>query len=74
MHKFLLIALVGLVAGVGLTGCSDQISTKDMEDVRSEMSQEAYEDAMRKAGRGDELEADKKAQERRNTDDAAGNF
>jgi hypothetical protein len=64
--RFLLVT--GLIASVSLSlvGCvKDTISTNDMEDVRKEMSQETYEDAMKKAGRGDELEAEKKAAEQR---------
>lgn len=68
---------LGLLFGslIGLGGCqSDKISTNDMNNVRSEMSTENYEEAMRKAGRGDELEQQKAEAERRRSDEGAGNF
>ncbi|MFM9872962.1 MAG: hypothetical protein ACKVQS_05795 [Fimbriimonadaceae bacterium] len=59
---------IGVVCAVSLTmvGCvKDNITTKDMQDVRKEMSQETYEEAMKKAGRQDELAAEKKARDAR---------
>lgn len=70
MRKFCL-GLVGLlmIAAV-LTGCNTgDVSTSDMESVREEMSQENYEKAMREAGRGAELEAEKAEAERRRQSD-----
>lgn len=54
----LLVTSVALVAG-----CDDDstTTTSEAEQVRQEMSQENYEDAMIKAGRGDELEKQKAA-------------
>ncbi len=64
--RFLLIAGILTTLSLSLVGCvKDNISTNDMEDVRNEMSQETYEEAMKKAGRGDELEAEKQAKEQR---------
>jgi len=55
------------VAFVALIGCDDEstITTSESEQVREEMSQEKYEDAMIKAGRGAELEQQKAAEESR---------
>ncbi|MBX3113951.1 MAG: hypothetical protein KF836_05240 [Fimbriimonadaceae bacterium] len=62
---FSLLLLVSLVGA--LIGCDDEstITTEESEQVRKEMSQEAYEDAMIKAGRGAELEQQKAAEEAR---------
>lgn len=56
-----------LVTLVTLIACDDEstITTSESEQVRQEMSQEAYEDAMIKAGRGAELEQQKAAEEAR---------
>ncbi len=52
----------GILAALGLSvmGCDPgTVSQGDQESMRKEMSQETYEDAMRKAGRGAELDAQK---------------
>lgn len=60
----LLIACLSFVAF--LSGCNTgEVSQSDMDDVREEMSRENYEEAMRAAGRGDELEAEKAEAARR---------
>lgn len=65
--------MVVALAALALTGCnSGEVSTSDMENVRNEMSREAYEEGMRKAGRGDELEAQKKADAARMSQDNNG--
>jgi len=59
-------ALAAIVAIVALSGCNavdSNVSQADVEKNRKDFSQESYEDAMRKAGRGDELEAEKKRNE-----------
>jgi hypothetical protein len=53
---------IGVLAALGLAviGCDPgTVSQGDQEAMRKEMSQEAYEEAMRKAGRGAELDAQK---------------
>lgn len=54
-------ALFGaLIAGFLLVGCaSSEITRNDAEKNKREFSQEAYEAAMKKAGKGAELEAEK---------------
>ncbi len=50
------------LAAAALFGCDPgTVSQGDMEQVRTEMGTEAYEQAMKDAGRGAELEAQKKA-------------
>jgi hypothetical protein len=50
------------LASAALMGCDPgTVSQDDMEAVREEMSKERYEQAMRDAGRGAELEAQQKA-------------
>lgn len=61
MKQFL---AIGVLAALGLTvmGCDPgTVSQGDQESMRKEMSTEAYEDAMRKAGKGAELDAQKAA-------------
>ena len=60
----LLVVTLGLVSGCG---ASSQVSLSDMERNKKEFSQEAYEAAMIKAGKGAELEEEK----RRNAERAA---
>ncbi len=70
--KFLGLIAVALLALV-VAGCNTgEVSTSDMENVKQEMSREAYEEGMRKAGRGDELEAQKKADAARMSQDNNG--
>lgn len=58
--------LIGLGACILAAGCaSGTVSQGDMEQMRREGGTEAYEEAMKKAGRGAELEAQKKADEER---------
>ena len=55
---------LGVLAALGLAvmGCDPgTVSQGDQETMRKEMSTETYEDAMRKAGRGAELDAQKAA-------------
>jgi hypothetical protein len=57
-----LLAGIALLGCLALSGCNaGTVSQGDQEAVRKEMGTEAYEEAMRKAGRGAELEAQKKA-------------
>ena len=52
-----------------LTGCaSGDISEGEASQVKEEMSKEKYEEAMRAAGRGAELDAEKAEAERRSGD------
>lgn len=59
-------ALLGLLAVAALAGCSSGgISEADNAKLKEDFSKEKYEEAMRKAGRGAELEAEKAAAEKR---------
>lgn len=69
MARFGWIILALLALGI-LSGCAaGGTSQNEMEQVRKEMGTEAYEDAMRKAGRGAELDAQKAADEARRSAD-----
>lgn len=58
------IAIVLAAALLGGCGAVDsEVSRSDVERNKREFSQEAYEDAMKKAGKGDELAAEKKRNE-----------
>lgn len=57
---------IALLVLLPLAGCNvGEVSQGEMEEVRKEMSYETYEEAMKKAGRGDELERDKAEAARR---------
>jgi hypothetical protein len=54
--------VMAALAAIALIGCDPgTVSQDDMEAVREEMGTEAYEKAMKDAGKGDELEAQKAA-------------
>jgi hypothetical protein len=58
------ILAIGILATLGLSvmGCDPgTVSQGDQESMRKEMSTETYDEAMRKAGRGAELDAQKAA-------------
>ena len=55
----LLVAALTVVAAVGC-GDKGEVSESDAAKNKEAFSQEAYEDAMKKAGKGAELEAEKK--------------
>lgn len=66
-NTFALLAIALIATAV--TGCNTgEVTQAQMEQVRQEMSQEAYEQAMRDAGRGAELEAQQAADRARGND------
>jgi hypothetical protein len=56
------LTLTILIAGIALAGCGvdSEVTQSDVEKNRKEFSQENYEAAMIKAGKGKELEEEKK--------------
>lgn len=69
MRMTLALVLGLLTLSSVLVGCSPtDITEGDAAQVKQEMSKESYEEAMRKAGRGAELDADKAEAERRSGD------
>lgn len=68
--RMTLALLLGLLAlSTALVGCSpNDITEGDAAQVKQEMSKEKYEEAMRAAGRGAELDAEKAEAERRSGD------
>lgn len=61
MKQLLAVALLASL-GLAVMGCDPgTVSEGDQESMRKEMSTETYEDAMRKAGKGAELDAQKAA-------------
>ena len=54
-------ALVITLCLMLLAGCSSGVTASDSEQIRKDFSQDKYEAAMKKAGRGDELQREKDA-------------
>lgn len=55
------LAVLALVGSLLSIGCSSGVTADDSAKMRAQFSQDKYEDAMKKAGRGAELEKEKEA-------------